>query len=70
MAGKDGIFYYFTLITQLGLTVIITILVGLGIGLLLDKFFGGRGVFTTLFIIIGVIAGFMNAYKDIMRGER
>lgn len=65
--SKDNLFYYFSLVMQLGLTIVITILVGLGIGILLDKVFKLKGIFTVIFLIIGIAAGFMNAYKDIMR---
>jgi len=64
---KDNLFYYFSLITQLGLVIIITILVGLGIGMLLDKVFHLKGVFTVIFLLVGIAAGFMNAYKEVMR---
>ena len=67
---KDNLFYYFSLVMQLGLTIVITILVGLGIGLLLDKVFKLKGIFTVIFLIIGIAAGFMNAYKDIMRQKK
>jgi ATP synthase protein I len=67
---KDSIFYYFGLVTQLGLTIIVTILVGLGIGIVLDKFVGTKGVCTVLFLLIGIGAGFMNAYREIMRQKR
>ena len=64
---KDNFFYYFSLIVQLGLTVVVTIIVGLVIGMFLDRIFDLKGPFTILFLIIGIAAGFMNAYRDIMR---
>lgn len=67
---KDNFFYYFSLVTQLGLTIIITILVGLGIGIFLDKIFNIKGIFTIIFLLIGIAAGFMNAYKAIMREKK
>ena len=68
--AKDNIFYYFSLVTQLGLVIIITILVGLGIGLFLDKIFHLKGIFTVVFLLIGIAAGFMNAYREIMREKK
>ena len=59
--------YYFGLIMQLGLVIVACILVGLAIGIFLDKVFKTQGVFVVIFLIMGIIAGFMNAYKDIMR---
>ena len=67
---KDNLFYYFGLVMQLGLTIIVTILVGLGIGISLDNIFKLKGLFTIIFLIIGIAAGFMNAYKDIMRRKK
>ena len=63
-------FYYFNLVVQLGLTIIATVLIGLGIGLFLDKIFNLKGILTIIFLIIGIVAGFMNAYKDIMRNKK
>ena len=59
--------YYFGLVMQLGLVIISCILVGLGIGMFLDRLFKTNGVFLVIFLIMGIIAGFMNAYKDITR---
>ena len=62
--------YYFGLVIQLGLVIVVCILVGLGIGIFLDKFFNTRGIFLVIFLIMGIIAGFMSAYKDIMRSQK
>lgn len=70
MMPKDNIFYYVSLVTQLGLIIIITILVGLGIGIFLDKAFGLKGPFTIIFLLIGITAGFINAYKAIMKDKK
>jgi len=67
---RDNIFYYFGLVTQLGLIIIVTILVGLGIGLFLDRILHLKGIFTVTFILIGIAAGFMNAYREIMRQKK
>jgi len=63
---KNSLLYYFGLITQIGLTVIICILLSLLIGRWLDARFGFKGTFTVLFIFIGIPAGFVSAYKQIM----
>ena len=68
--SKNSPFYYFGLVMQLGLTIVVTILVGLGIGIFLDKIFNLKGVFTITFLLIGIAAGFMNAYKDIMGNKK
>ncbi len=64
---RNSFFYYFGLIMQLGLTIIVTILVGLAIGIGLDRAFNLKGIFTITFLIIGILAGFMNAYRDITK---
>jgi ATP synthase protein I len=62
-------FYYLGLITQLGGAIIVSILVGLGIGVLLDRLANTQGIFTVIFIIIGVIGGFKAAYELIIKGK-
>jgi len=64
---KDTLAYYLGLVTQVGLSIIFSILIGFLIGLFLDRFFKTRGIFLVLFLIIGVAGGFYNAYKQILR---
>ena len=59
--------YYLTLVTQLGLVVVGTILAGLVIGYFIDKKFETSPVFTVVFIVFGIAAGLFNAYQMIMR---
>lgn len=51
------------LITQVGLSIITPILLGLYIGMFIDRKVGTNGVFAIIFIILGVGAGFMNLFK-------
>jgi len=55
---------------QLGLVIIACVLVGLAIGLFLDKFFKTNGVFLVIFLIMGIIAGFKNVYTEIMKDKK
>lgn len=55
------------LITQLGITLISPILLGLWIGAQIDKWLNLNGIFSVILMLIGVISGFLNAYKLIMR---
>lgn len=64
---KNNLIYYFSLVTQLGLTIISTILVGLFIGIFLDRSLKTNGVFLILFVLMGIIAGFYNVYKQILK---
>lgn len=51
------------LVTQIGLSVITPILIGVYLGQLLDKKFGLNGVFSITFIVIGAAAGFLNIFN-------
>lgn len=51
------------MITQLGISMITPILLGLYIGKTIDNKFHKDGIFTIIFIIIGVMAAFFNLFK-------
>jgi len=51
------------LISQIGISMISPILLGIYIGGLLDKWIGTSGIFMIIFIIIGTGAGFLNLFK-------
>lgn len=63
-----------TLITQVGLMMLIPIFLCLFFGIWLDDRFATNGVFTIIFIIVGVLAGFRNMFvivlKDIDKGKK
>ncbi len=63
----------FLLIDQIGITMVVSILVSLFIGIFLDKITGLSPLFLVIFILLGVGAGFRNIYrmidKEIKRGE-
>jgi F0F1-type ATP synthase assembly protein I len=63
------VFYYFGLVTQIGITMIGSILVGFAIGYYLDKYLKLGKLALVFFILIGIGAGFFNAYKLIMSKE-
>ena len=67
---KISNWYYFGLVMQLGLVIIACVLIGLGMGLFLDKFFKTNGVFLVIFLIMGIIAGFKNVYTEIMKDKK
>lgn len=54
------IFKMLTLISQIGITVLTTIFMSLGIGYLIDKFFGTN--LMAIFIVLGMLASFKSAY--------
>ena len=51
------------LTTSVGITMVVSILIGLIIGIYIDKYFESRPWFTIVFIILGVIAGFKNLHR-------
>lgn len=54
------------LISQLAISLVSPIFLGLFIGIQLDKFLNLNHIFTLLLIVLGVFSGFLNAYKLIM----
>ncbi len=59
--------YYFSLVTQLGLVVVITILAGFGIGFFIDSKLNTSPLFTLIFLVMGILGGMINAYQMITR---
>jgi ATP synthase protein I len=56
-----------TLVMQFGLTIAGCIVFCFLVGRYLDGLFGIKGVFTVIFIILGVIGGANVAYRQIMK---
>ena len=54
------------IVTQLGLTMAGCILFCFFIGLYLDKWFATKGVFVTLFILLGIVGGGITVYRQIL----
>jgi len=67
MGNKNDIFYYLSLLTQLGLTIIFSILTCIFIYKIIAKFIGENIFLFICFIILGVVGGFYNAYRLIMK---
>jgi ATP synthase protein I len=53
------------LVSQLGLTMAGSIIFCFAIGYFLDKWLGTKGLFITLFIILGIIGGGVTVYQQI-----
>lgn len=53
------------IVMQVGLTMVGCILFCMWIGHLLDKWIGTRGIFTTIFILLGIGGGALTAYRQI-----
>lgn len=58
---------YLILVTQLGLTMAGSILLCFAIGYFLDKWLGTKGLFLTIFIILGIIGGGWTVFRLIIQ---
>ncbi len=56
-----------TLVMQLGLTMAGSILFCLAIGYYLDKWLNTKGLFITIFILLGIAGGGYTVYRQIMQ---
>ncbi|MBW4827928.1 MAG: AtpZ/AtpI family protein [Clostridiaceae bacterium] len=63
MKNKKTIGEGIALITQIGLSIITPILLGVYLGNIIDEKLNTEMVFTIVFIIFGALAGFMNLFK-------
>jgi F0F1-type ATP synthase assembly protein I len=55
-----------TVVTQLGLTMAGCILFCFYVGYRLDGWLGTRGIFVTVFILLGIVGGAVVVYRQIM----
>lgn len=70
MAGKDSFFYDFTLVSHLGLTIVVSIVIAVFVGMFLDKHLHTRPLWTVVFLVFGVVGGFTGAYKSIITDHK
>jgi len=54
-------------IGTIGLHLVSGIIVGVFVGYYLDKFFNTSPILTIVFFFLGIITGFYNMYKDVLR---
>ncbi len=55
------------MVTHLGLTMAGSILLFFAIGYYLDKWLGTKGLFITIFILLGIAGGGYTVYYEIMK---
>ena len=67
MNNKFQIFKNLALITQIGLIFIISILFSIFLGNIIDGIFNTNNIFKIIFILVGVVSGFVSVYKIIMK---
>jgi F0F1-type ATP synthase assembly protein I len=56
-----------SIVMQIGLTMAGCILFCFFIGWYLDKWLGTRGIFITVFIILGIVGGAITVYRQILQ---
>lgn len=61
--NKSKIYQNVALVTQIGITMVITIGGGILLGSFIDKKLGTNSVFLAIFTVISVLAAFMNLYN-------
>jgi ATP synthase protein I len=54
-----------SMVSQIGLIMVASIVIGFFIGKFIDSFLGFSFIFTAIFTLLGVVAGFWNIYKSI-----
>ncbi|QUH19098.1 AtpZ/AtpI family protein [Alkaliphilus sp. B6464] len=70
MKKKGSVFENLALISQIGISMVVSIMISLYIGKWLDDRLGTGPVFLFIFIIIGIASAFMNVFKLIEREIR
>ena len=55
-----------SLVTRLGLTVVLTLLITLFAGIWLDRVFGSRPLMTLVMALIGMVAATVNCYRMVV----
>jgi len=66
-AGKFESYKKFYLLGTIGVQLVVSVLIGFGIGLALDRWLGTRPWLMLLFVIFGVAAGFLNLYREAVK---
>jgi F0F1-type ATP synthase assembly protein I len=56
-----------SIVMQIGLTMAGCIIFCFFIGLYLDKWLGTKGIFVTIFTVLGIIGGGVTVYRQIMQ---
>ena len=57
-------------LSTVGLTMVFATVIGLYVGLKLDKWFGTSPWLTALFLLIGIIAGFRNLFVYVRKSQK
>ncbi|MFQ5559185.1 MAG: AtpZ/AtpI family protein [Nitrospinota bacterium] len=64
---KKSIFRNLYNLTTIGLQIVVSIFIGLGIGLMLDDTFETKPIFLFIFLLMGIGAGFLNLFRVVKK---
>ncbi|PRX35766.1 putative F0F1-ATPase subunit (Ca2+/Mg2+ transporter) [Orenia metallireducens] len=70
MKENIGILKALALLSQVGISIIIPIIICVWFGNKLDQWLGTNAIFLIIFTILGVITGFRSAYRLLMSTEK
>ncbi|MCP3678619.1 MAG: AtpZ/AtpI family protein [Deltaproteobacteria bacterium] len=65
--GNRGFFKGMALLASLGISMVIATFIGLAIGIYLDRYLSTSPIFTIIFMVLGIAAGFRNIYLLVKR---
>ena len=68
--GEDkqgGVFRGLMQLASMGITMVASTFIGLGIGVYLDRLFSTKPWLTIIFLILGIAAGFKNIYETVKK---
>ena len=68
--SKKGLYKQLLAASQLGLHMVLATFAGLAIGYFIDKFFKTHPLFTITFLLIGIIAGFVELFRFAKKQSR
>jgi len=66
---KNELFQSLGTVGILGFTLVLSTFAGLGIGILSDKITGLKPLFTIIFLIFGIIAGFVYIFVKFIKND-
>jgi ATP synthase protein I len=64
---KGREFIRLTRLSSIGIALVLCTFIGYGIGFYLDVWLHTRLVFTIIFLVFGIAAGFLNAFRTIAK---
>lgn len=70
--GNEGPSLWRTLgqLSTLGIAMVAAVAIGLAMGYWLDRWLGTTPWLTMLFALLGIVAGFLNFFRDVKRAGR